>query len=228
MQSFGRNPSAVNMLGYFTLRKCFKLISMFYREKAWVSSQNVHLQLINCFVTQQCMRTERVRERRGEGKQLKMCPYVDCGLCVFGRLRGWASILSCAPFIKFHMGYYLYWFCLILIVGSKNGAKYKNLENWSCAIGYGVGSGSPLSPSFNFGLELAKSSQVWCIFFFLWCVKISCVLIFLTAAKPRFSFVAIDIWACISKLIFGWKRRILREVLWARLLHLLVMHLPLS
>lgn len=43
--------------------------------------------------------------------------------------------------------------------GSKNGAKYKNLENWSCAIGYGVGSGSPLSPSFNFGLELAKSSQ---------------------------------------------------------------------
>jgi hypothetical protein len=32
--------------------------------------------------------------------------------------------------------------------------------NWSCAIGYGVGSGSPLSPSFNFGLELAKSSQV--------------------------------------------------------------------
>ncbi|TXG54662.1 hypothetical protein EZV62_019918 [Acer yangbiense] len=44
--------------------------------------------------------------------------------------------------------------------GGKEGAKYKNLMNWSCAIGYGVGSGSPLSPSFNFGLELDKSSQV--------------------------------------------------------------------
>ncbi|KAJ7974569.1 Beta-galactosidase [Quillaja saponaria] len=43
--------------------------------------------------------------------------------------------------------------------GSKDIAKYKNLINWSCAIGYGVGSGSPLSPSFNFCLELAKSSQ---------------------------------------------------------------------
>ncbi|XP_075483386.1 uncharacterized protein LOC142523460 [Primulina tabacum] len=43
--------------------------------------------------------------------------------------------------------------------GSKDGARLKNLENWSCAIGYGLGSGSPLSPSFNFGLELAKNSQ---------------------------------------------------------------------
>ncbi|KAJ8774898.1 hypothetical protein K2173_019902 [Erythroxylum novogranatense] len=43
--------------------------------------------------------------------------------------------------------------------GSKANAKYKNLMNWSAAIGYGVGSGSPLSPSFNFCLELAKSSQ---------------------------------------------------------------------
>ncbi|PSS30385.1 Phosphoglucosamine mutase [Actinidia chinensis var. chinensis] len=43
--------------------------------------------------------------------------------------------------------------------GSKDGARYKNLANWSCAIGYGLGSGSPLTPSFNFGLELAKSSQ---------------------------------------------------------------------
>ncbi|KAL7256879.1 hypothetical protein ACSBR1_010754 [Camellia fascicularis] len=48
---------------------------------------------------------------------------------------------------------------LFCIVGSKDGAKYKNLANWSCAIGYGLGSGSPLSPSFNFGLELAKSLQ---------------------------------------------------------------------
>ncbi|GER29486.1 hypothetical protein STAS_05341 [Striga asiatica] len=43
--------------------------------------------------------------------------------------------------------------------GSKEEARYKNLANWSCAIGYGLGSGSPLSPSFNFGLELAKNSQ---------------------------------------------------------------------
>ncbi|KAI7735361.1 hypothetical protein M8C21_017535 [Ambrosia artemisiifolia] len=40
------------------------------------------------------------------------------------------------------------------------GAKYKNLKNWNCAIGYGIGSGSPLSPSFNFGLEFAQNSQV--------------------------------------------------------------------
>ncbi|KAI4389093.1 hypothetical protein MLD38_001356 [Melastoma candidum] len=43
--------------------------------------------------------------------------------------------------------------------GKEDGLKFKNLLNWSCAIGYGVGSGSPLSPSFNFNLELAKSSQ---------------------------------------------------------------------
>ncbi|KAI3768721.1 hypothetical protein L2E82_19551 [Cichorium intybus] len=41
----------------------------------------------------------------------------------------------------------------------KDGAKYKNLNNWNCAIGYGLGSGSPLSPSFNFGLEYAQNSQ---------------------------------------------------------------------
>ncbi|KAA8530242.1 hypothetical protein F0562_004951 [Nyssa sinensis] len=44
--------------------------------------------------------------------------------------------------------------------GVKDGARLKNLANWSCAIGYGLGSGSPLSPSFNFGLELAKNSRV--------------------------------------------------------------------
>lgn len=43
--------------------------------------------------------------------------------------------------------------------GSKDYTRFKNLRNWSCAIGYGVGTGSPLSPSFIFGLELAKSSQ---------------------------------------------------------------------
>ncbi|KAE8689330.1 protease Do-like 1 [Hibiscus syriacus] len=44
--------------------------------------------------------------------------------------------------------------------GSKDEMKYKNMLNWSCAVGYGIGSGSLLSPSFNFGLELANSSQV--------------------------------------------------------------------
>ncbi|KDP45342.1 hypothetical protein JCGZ_09591 [Jatropha curcas] len=43
--------------------------------------------------------------------------------------------------------------------GSKDVAKDKNLTNWSAAIGYGVGSGTPLSPSFNFCLELANGSQ---------------------------------------------------------------------
>ncbi|XP_048498930.1 uncharacterized protein LOC104907659 isoform X2 [Beta vulgaris subsp. vulgaris] len=43
--------------------------------------------------------------------------------------------------------------------GTKDDFRFKNLKNWSCAIGYGLGSGSPLSPSFNFGLELANSSQ---------------------------------------------------------------------
>lgn len=43
---------------------------------------------------------------------------------------------------------------------NKDTAKYSDLRNWSCAAGYGVGSRSPLSPSFNFGLELARSSQV--------------------------------------------------------------------
>ncbi|XP_065877590.1 uncharacterized protein [Euphorbia lathyris] len=42
---------------------------------------------------------------------------------------------------------------------SSDIAKYKNLMNWSAAIGYGLGSGSPLCPSFNFCLELEKSSQ---------------------------------------------------------------------
>lgn len=44
--------------------------------------------------------------------------------------------------------------------GSEDLAKYTDLRNWSCAAGYGVGSQSPLSPSFNIGIELARSSQV--------------------------------------------------------------------
>ncbi|XP_062010112.1 uncharacterized protein LOC133726565 [Rosa rugosa] len=49
--------------------------------------------------------------------------------------------------------------------GSKDGQKYKDLKNWSGAIGYGVGSGSPLSPSFNFGLELSRSNQFTASFY---------------------------------------------------------------
>ncbi|XP_042501964.1 uncharacterized protein LOC122079501 [Macadamia integrifolia] len=47
----------------------------------------------------------------------------------------------------------------------KGGANFNNLKNWSCAIGYGLGSTSPLSPSFNFGLELARSSQMIASFY---------------------------------------------------------------
>ncbi|XP_075667906.1 uncharacterized protein LOC142637820 [Castanea sativa] len=49
--------------------------------------------------------------------------------------------------------------------GSNDRANYKNLKDWSCAIGYGAGSGSPLSPSFNFGIELAKSSELIASFY---------------------------------------------------------------
>ncbi|GAB4849193.1 hypothetical protein Ancab_004003 [Ancistrocladus abbreviatus] len=45
------------------------------------------------------------------------------------------------------------------LYGSNNDKRLKDLRNWSYAVGYGVGSGSPLSPSFNFGLELARGSQ---------------------------------------------------------------------
>lgn len=45
------------------------------------------------------------------------------------------------------------------LYGTKDDSNLKNLKNWNCAIGYGLGLGSPLSPSFNFSLELAQSSQ---------------------------------------------------------------------
>lgn len=35
-----------------------------------------------------------------------------------------------------------------------------DLKNWNCAISYGMGSTSPLSPSFNFSLELVRNTQV--------------------------------------------------------------------
>jgi len=43
--------------------------------------------------------------------------------------------------------------------GSKHPMPFTELENWNCAISYGVGSTSPLSPSFIFSLELARSTQ---------------------------------------------------------------------
>ncbi|KAL2944687.1 Immunoglobulin superfamily member 22 [Bienertia sinuspersici] len=45
------------------------------------------------------------------------------------------------------------------LYSTKDDSKLINPKDWSCAVGYGLGSGSPLSPSFNFGLELANSSQ---------------------------------------------------------------------
>ncbi|WZZ36362.1 hypothetical protein YC2023_019763 [Brassica napus] len=42
---------------------------------------------------------------------------------------------------------------------SKDAEKYRDLRNWSCAASYGLGSRSPLNPSFNVGLELARNSQ---------------------------------------------------------------------
>ncbi|KAK6946939.1 LOW QUALITY PROTEIN: hypothetical protein RJ641_000412, partial [Dillenia turbinata] len=47
-------------------------------------------------------------------------------------------------------------------LGSKDVAKYKNLNNW---MGYRLGSVSPLSPSFNYALELAKSSGFIALFY---------------------------------------------------------------
>ncbi|CAL9128496.1 unnamed protein product [Musa textilis] len=48
---------------------------------------------------------------------------------------------------------------------SKKPLCFKDLNNWSCSIGYGVGSSSPLCPSYNFSLELARSSQLIASFY---------------------------------------------------------------
>ncbi|XP_029121416.1 uncharacterized protein [Elaeis guineensis] len=48
---------------------------------------------------------------------------------------------------------------------SKQHINFKDLKNWSCAIGYRLGSSSPLCPSFNFGLEFARSSQLIASFY---------------------------------------------------------------
>ncbi|KAF7819584.1 plant/K24A2-2 protein [Senna tora] len=48
----------------------------------------------------------------------------------------------------------------------QNGnAMFTNWKNWSFAIGYNVGSSSPWIPSFNFCLELVKSSQLVASFY---------------------------------------------------------------
>ncbi|KAM3346390.1 hypothetical protein ACQJBY_020762 [Aegilops geniculata] len=49
--------------------------------------------------------------------------------------------------------------------GSKHPVPFTDLKNWNCAIGYGVGSTSPLSPSFTFALELVRSSQLVASFY---------------------------------------------------------------
>ncbi|KAG0456179.1 hypothetical protein HPP92_023967 [Vanilla planifolia] len=50
--------------------------------------------------------------------------------------------------------------------GNRSPMNFKDLKNWSCAIGYGLGSGSPLSPSFNFSLELVRRSQLIASFYY--------------------------------------------------------------
>ncbi|KAF8716125.1 hypothetical protein HU200_026397 [Digitaria exilis] len=49
---------------------------------------------------------------------------------------------------------------IVLQSGTKHPMPFTDLENWNCAISYGAGSTSPLSPSFIFSLELARSTQV--------------------------------------------------------------------
>uniref|UniRef100_M8ARM2 Uncharacterized protein n=1 Tax=Aegilops tauschii TaxID=37682 RepID=M8ARM2_AEGTA len=43
--------------------------------------------------------------------------------------------------------------------GNKHPMPYTDPKNWNYAISYGVASTSPLSPSFNFSLELARNTQ---------------------------------------------------------------------
>ncbi|VAH71792.1 unnamed protein product [Triticum turgidum subsp. durum] len=51
--------------------------------------------------------------------------------------------------------------------GSKHPMPFTDLKNWNFAIGYGLGSTSPLSASFTFALELIRRSQVCYIFYYL-------------------------------------------------------------
>ncbi|KAL6848885.1 hypothetical protein ACP4OV_021468 [Aristida adscensionis] len=49
--------------------------------------------------------------------------------------------------------------------GNKHPVPFMELENWNCAISYGVGSTSPLSPSFIVSLELVRSTQLTASFY---------------------------------------------------------------
>ncbi|XP_062180899.1 uncharacterized protein LOC133885237 [Phragmites australis] len=49
--------------------------------------------------------------------------------------------------------------------GSKHPMPFTELENWNCAVSYGVGSTSPLSPSFIFSLELVRNTQLTASFY---------------------------------------------------------------
>ena len=79
---------------------------------------------------------------------------------------------------------------LLLLDGSNDRANYKNLNDWSCAIGYGAGSGSPMSPSFNFGIELAKSSEVCSREFQLYTHLNMCLSVSLSLPQMIASFVS--------------------------------------
>jgi hypothetical protein len=46
--------------------------------------------------------------------------------------------------------------------GSEHPLPFEDLKNWDYTISYDMGSASPLSPSFNFSLELVRSTQVRC------------------------------------------------------------------
>ncbi|CAA7402304.1 unnamed protein product [Spirodela intermedia] len=49
--------------------------------------------------------------------------------------------------------------------GIKDEVDFRHLKNWSWAVGYRVGSGTPLRPSFNVSLELAANSELTASFY---------------------------------------------------------------
>jgi len=65
---------------------------------------------------------------------------------------------------------------------------FTELENWNCAISYGVGSTSPLSPSFIFSLELARSTQV--------CFNFTCI-----SVRKRLHFISLQLLRSFDKAI---------------------------
>jgi len=65
---------------------------------------------------------------------------------------------------------------------------FTELENWNCAISYGVGSTSPLSPSFIFSLELARSTQV--------CFNFTCI-----SVRKRLHFISLKLLRSFDKAI---------------------------